>query len=66
MITPRGERPAIEDARQFTARLKVEDSCELRSAGLEELAPLLALFARARTRQEAEKNRGAGDLIITC
>ena len=45
----------IEDARLFSVRLEVIDCPERRAASLDELAPLLALFARARVRQESEK-----------
>lgn len=53
----RDKRPlsaGIEDARLFTARLEVGDCPERWLASLEELAPLLALFARSRARQESE------------
>lgn len=52
-----GERPlgaGIEDARLFSTRLQVRDCQERRPAALEELTSVLALFARARARQEAE------------
>lgn len=54
------ERPLngeIEDARLFSARLEVVDCPERQPVSLEELAPLLALFARVRARQEAEKTQ---------
>ncbi|MBI5630076.1 MAG: hypothetical protein HY921_04240 [Elusimicrobia bacterium] len=44
----------IEDARQFAARLEVGDTYGQKEASLEDLALLLALFARARTRLDAE------------
>ena len=46
----------IEDARVFAARPEVSDLYELRSAVLEDLAPVLALFARAQARQAADKS----------
>ena len=53
------ERPVtadIEDARLFSARLEVSDCPEWRPASLGDMAPLLALFARSRARQEAESS----------
>ena len=51
MIEP-GTSDGIEDARQFAAHLEVSDFHDQRVAPLEDLAPVLALFARARARQE--------------
>lgn len=51
------ERPSnaeIEDALLFAARLEIIDCQEKQPVSLEDLAPLLALFARSRARQEAE------------
>lgn len=53
MKAPESLTSSIEDARQFSARLEVSDLYEERPALLEDLAPILSLFARARTRQES-------------
>ena len=65
MMDERSLNGQIEDARLFSARLEVVDCPERQPASLEELAPLLALFARSRARQEVVKTGPDRHLIIT-